>query len=130
MHQPYYRDTLSGRYMLPWVRLHAAKDYVHMAELVAEFPAVHLTFNYVPSLVEQLEDYANGAAVELWTEVSRREQLTDEDKRFLLEHFFSIDWERFVRPHPRYWRLLQMRNQVGDAVELLAEPFWRDLVVW
>ena len=52
-HQPNYRDPSGGPAYLPWVRLHAAKDYLHMAELVADFPAIHCTFNFVPSLVEQ-----------------------------------------------------------------------------
>ena len=35
MHQPLYRDALTGRCSLPWVRLHAIKDYLHMADLLA-----------------------------------------------------------------------------------------------
>ena len=27
MHQPQYRDPETGRYVLPWTRLHALKDY-------------------------------------------------------------------------------------------------------
>jgi len=28
MHQPSYRDPLDGTVVLPWVRLHALKDYL------------------------------------------------------------------------------------------------------
>ena len=38
MHQPCYRDPLDGRMALPWVRLHALKDYVGMVELLGETP--------------------------------------------------------------------------------------------
>jgi alpha-amylase/alpha-mannosidase (GH57 family) len=38
--------------------LHALKDYLDMVEILAGYPAIHQTFNLVPSLVEQLEDYA------------------------------------------------------------------------
>ena len=38
MHQPYYKDVLTGEYRLPWVRLHALKDYYGMVKLSEEFP--------------------------------------------------------------------------------------------
>ena len=31
MHQPWYREHLNGDYRLPWVYLHALKDYSDMA---------------------------------------------------------------------------------------------------
>ena len=33
MHQPFYRDLVSGEYRLPWVRLHALKDYYGMVKI-------------------------------------------------------------------------------------------------
>ena len=54
MHQPQYRDPETGRYVLPWTRLHALKDYWGMVEVLREFPEVHATFNVVPSLGVQL----------------------------------------------------------------------------
>src|SRR6478609_6720322 len=38
MHQPYYKDLVSGEYRLPWVRLHALKDYYGLVKLLDEFP--------------------------------------------------------------------------------------------
>jgi alpha-amylase/alpha-mannosidase (GH57 family) len=35
MHQPPYRDALSGRYVLPWTWLHVIKDYTDMAAHLA-----------------------------------------------------------------------------------------------
>ncbi len=61
MHQPFYKDLVSGEYRLPWVRLHALKDYYGMVKLLEEFPGVHQNFNIVPSLVAQIEDYCSGA---------------------------------------------------------------------
>ncbi len=62
MHQPYYKDLLSGEYRMPWTRMHALKDYYGMVEMLRDFPAVHVTFNLVPSLLAQIEDYAGGTA--------------------------------------------------------------------
>ena len=61
-HQPYYKDLVTGEYRLPWVRLHALKDYYGMVKLLEEFPQVHQTFNLVPSLITQIQDYAEGTA--------------------------------------------------------------------
>ena len=37
-HQPFYKDLVTGEYRLPWVRLHALKDYYGMVKLLDEFP--------------------------------------------------------------------------------------------
>ena len=58
MHQPFYQDFLTGEHMLPWVRLHALKDYWGMVAILREFPGVKVTFNLVPSLLVQLEAFA------------------------------------------------------------------------
>jgi len=63
LHQPIYRDPGSGRYVLPWVNYHLTKNYYQMAFLAKEtgFPC---TFNLVPCLLEQIEDYSTGRAVD------------------------------------------------------------------
>ena len=38
MHQPYYKDDLTNTYLLPWVRLHAVKDYHKMVALLDGYP--------------------------------------------------------------------------------------------
>ena len=63
-HQPFYKDLVTGEYRLPWVRLHALKDYYGMVKLLDEFPDVHQTFNVVPSLISQIQDYEAGTARE------------------------------------------------------------------
>src|SRR5436190_23367887 len=62
MHQPFYEDLITHEHSLPWVRLHALKDYYGMAALVGEFPGLRVTFNLVPSLLVQLEAFARDGA--------------------------------------------------------------------
>src|SRR5437660_12680187 len=62
MHQPDYRDPDSGIALLPWVRLHAAASYRDMARALADVPEAHVTVNFVPSLLIQLEALAAGAS--------------------------------------------------------------------
>ena len=130
MHQPFYQDTTSGDYSLPWVRLHALKDYMHMAEALAEHPAVHATFNLVPSLVQQLQDYADGRAVDRCLAVSLKESWTPEDREFMFSFFFNIHWDRFIRRYPRYAELLELRQRAAGRADLLSDGDYRDLAVW
>ena len=62
MHQPFYEDLVTREHILPWVRLHALKDYYGMVALLREFPGVRMTFNLVPSLLVQLEAFAEDRA--------------------------------------------------------------------
>ncbi len=68
MHQPDYRDhgsvkvgasgTATGEFVLPWVYLHAMKDYVDMAAHLERHPQIRCVVNFVPVLLDQIEDYA------------------------------------------------------------------------
>src|SRR5512144_1566856 len=86
MHQPFYKDLVTGEYRLPWVRLHALKDYYGMVQLLDEFPQVHQTFNLVPSLMSQIEDYVAGTARDPFLDVAARpaSELSLDECRFAL----------------------------------------------
>src|SRR3954471_23213133 len=71
-HQPWYLDPRSGHARLPWVRLHACRGYLDMAVAAEHSSAdrvVH-TFNFVPSLLDQLERYASAEHTDLWLDLS------------------------------------------------------------
>jgi len=70
-HQPDYRSPREGRSLLPWVRLHATKDYLDMARHLERHPGVRATFNFVPSLLDQLEEAAGGAPDALFELIAR-----------------------------------------------------------
>jgi alpha-amylase/alpha-mannosidase (GH57 family) len=57
MHQPNYQEPGTRRMVLPWVRLHAVKDYLDMPVQVSRHADVRVTFNLVPSLIDQLQLY-------------------------------------------------------------------------
>lgn len=59
MHQPQYRDLVSGTCHLPWTYLHAIKDYVDMAAHLEATPDARAVVNFAPLLLEQIEDYAS-----------------------------------------------------------------------
>ena len=66
MHQPQYRDALSGQYVLPWTYLHAIKDYVDMAAHLEAAPAARAVVNFTPVLIEQLEEIGARIAQQLF----------------------------------------------------------------
>jgi alpha-amylase/alpha-mannosidase (GH57 family) len=130
MHQPYYKDGQTGEYVLPWARLHAVKDYLHMAEVLAVHPGVHVTFNLVPSLIEQIVEYGAGEAVDRIQKLSLQDRWTPAEKEYLLANCFSINWDNIIRRYPRYHQLLQLRQQAPNEALLFADDYYRDLVAW
>ncbi len=56
MHQPDYRNN-QGIMQMPWVFLHAIKDYYDMPWIASRYENIHLTFNITATLLEQLELY-------------------------------------------------------------------------
>jgi len=135
LHQPSYRDGLTGRVLLPWTRLHATKDYRDMAEILRDFPNVHVTFNLTPVLLDQIEAIASGEADD-WIELARKpaDRLTAEERAFLSRNFFHAHRERMIDPHPRYrelWdRLHGARGPRAGGVGSLSLADLRDLAVW
>src|SRR2546425_4847349 len=59
-HQPDYRSPREGRALVPWVRLHGTKDYLDMALRLGRHPGIRATFNFVPSLLDQIEAAGSG----------------------------------------------------------------------
>ncbi len=133
MHQPQYRDPETGLYVLPWTRLHATKDYYGMVKLYEEFPSLHATFNMVPSLCMQLEEYASGTFNEPWFALAckKTENLTREDKSELLGRAFQVNHERLMSRWPRFVELYEWSRPAGGAQALITFTArdWRDLQV-
>jgi len=115
-HQPFYKDLVTGEYRLPWVRLHALKDYYGMVKLLEEFPQVHQTFNLVPSLIRQIQEYAEGAAQDPFFRVAARPagELTSDERRFALHYLFQANPERLIGRYPRYAELWHRFQGLGE----------------
>ena len=131
MHQPYYKHPQTGEFVLPWVRLHASKDYLHMARLLQEFPTVKANLTMVPSLRDQLDDYARGAEDEDVRITLRAVDgsLTVAEREQILARFFSIHHQNVIRRHPEYRRLLELATAAADRPELLSDDYYVDLAL-
>ena len=118
MHQPYYEDLVTREHILPWVRLHALKDYYGMVALLREFPAIRMTFNLVPSLLVQLEAFAGNRAHDPYLDLGLKPaaELTEPDVIFMLQNFFHAQRQRMIdTAHPRVCRAARAPGGCADA---------------
>jgi alpha-amylase/alpha-mannosidase (GH57 family) len=119
MHQPSYRDPLSGVFAMPWARLHALKDYYGMVHVLGETPTVKATFNMVPSLVDQVLAYANGEAKEELLEISQKpaDALSANDRLVALRGLFMAH-PNLIGRLPRFAELLEKRGASSEVTAL------------
>ncbi len=146
MHQPDYRAPDTGEYVLPWVYLHATKDYTDMVAHLERHPGVRAVVNFVPILLDQLEDYAAQIAGGPLRDPLLRllvnpapEALTLAEKRAAIAACFRANHARVIAPFPPYLKLHALQEIVlgsgeGEssdvALDYLAGSYFSDLVTW
>ncbi len=115
MHQPFYKDLADDVYTMPWTRMHCLKDYYGMVAILRDFPAFHATFNLVPSLILQIEEYARDVAREPAYEVAFRPaaDLTSADREALLASAFQINFDHLLFRYPRFRELWEKKQKAG-----------------
>ena len=101
-----------------------------MVKILGEFPGVHATYNFVPLLAAQIEEYASGKFREPWFELAfaAADALKGEQKREILERAFQVN-DNYVQRWPRFAEL-QARVRSGGAEACVAQfeaRDWRDL---
>lgn len=133
MHQPFYKDLWTGEYKLPWTRLHALKDYAGMVEILGEFPRIHQTFNLVPSMVMQIEEFATGEASGPFMKSAflPAEDLSAAQRSFVLKYFFQVNVQRMINRYPRYRELYERRHEQFSTqdirdLQVLNQLVWFD----
>ena len=135
MHQPFYKDLITGEYHLPWTRMHALKDYYGMVEVLREFPGVHQTFNLVPSMMVQIEEYGQGQAADPFLRAALKpaEELSEQEQHFILRYFFQAHPSRMIRRYPRYGELYDgwqaADRNARRAMHAFSHQTMRDLQV-
>jgi alpha-amylase/alpha-mannosidase (GH57 family) len=137
MHQPFYKDPVQGEYILPWTYLHAVKDYYDMPAIVDATPGARVVFNLVPSLLEQIQDYAAGTAIDPFLVRARMApaDMNEEERVFVLENFFSANRQRMIDPHRRYLELYCLAGDgaggaTRDRLAAMGDQELLDLQVW
>lgn len=139
-HQPIYRSPDTNEYILPWVNYHITKNYYQMA-LLAEEMEFPCTFNLVPCLLEQMEDYAQGKAKDVFQEAFERdpEKLTlaqvirlaeflprgakENDKAEIQLRAFQSFFSPLLEPKNEKDALLELQKKTHKQVI----PYYREL---
>lgn len=149
MHQPHYRDGKDGQYRLPWVYLHAIKDYTDMVAHLEAIPEAKVVVNFAPVLLEQLDDYVR--QLEQWLEQGTPMQdhmlnmlagvvavPADVEQRVkLLQDCQRAHHPTMIHPHAEFQGLLDVCQPLlhhsamaGQGLMFLSEQFFIDLLVW
>lgn len=140
MHQPDYRDA-EGRYLFPWTYLHACKDYTDMAAHLEANPSARAVFNFVPVLLEQLDDYVDQFQTRNFRDpilaglAAEDLQILDKGHRhILLNQCFRLEQEQMLKPFPDYLRLFELwqfiRQDSSEMADYLSLQYLSDLLVW
>ena len=143
MHQPQYRDALSGQYILPWTYLHAIKDYVDMAAHLEANPQARAVVNFTPVLIEQVEDISAGVAAHLdhgqvlpdavLALLSEAPLPADNAQRLLLlRACLRADRQNLIERFPVYAELATLAASLGtpEQIAYASDQFLRDLAMW
>ena len=119
MHQPVYQLSPQGDYLMPWVRLHAIKDYLDMVLIVDKFKNLKLNFNLVPVLLDALIDYGENGMHDIHSRltITDIDDLSDDDKEFIINNFFDANFHSMILPNEEYYRLFQ-KYQTNDETDI------------
>jgi len=133
MHQPIYQLSDDGDYLMPWVRLHAVKDYLDMALIVNKFENLKLNFNLVPVLLDSLIDYSEKDYHDIHSRLTVTDvaDLTDDDKEFILNNFFDANYSSMIYHHEPYNKLYKKRflNEKAEINDF-SDAEYSDIMAW
>jgi len=144
MHQPDYRDLRNGEYHLPWTYLHTIKDYVDMVAHLENEEQARAVVNFVPVLLEQIQDYAEQLEGHLHHGKALRDPLLaaladpvlhlDADARLaLVKSCLRANRQRLIERFAAFTTLAEMAElaiEEPDKLAYYSEQFFIDILVW
>lgn len=133
MHQPVYKLYPDSDYLMPWVRLHAVKDYLDMLLILNDFKNTKLNFNLVPVLLDAFIDYGDKDYHDIHSRltVTNISDLTNDDKEFILNNFFDANYSSMIFPYDYYNELYQKRFAHEKAyIEDFSDQEYSDIMAW
>ncbi len=113
MHQPYYKEDDTGIIEMPWVFLHALKDYYEMIWHLKRFPSLKATFNLSPALLEQLKLYEKHDVNDRLLNLLRRrcDSLDEGERRWVMRFAGYAHYDHQIRPMSRYLQLYELSKE-------------------
>ena len=141
MHQPDYRNYKTNEFKMPWVYLHTIKDYTDMAYHLEMHPQVKAIVNFVPILLDQIEDYAEQFNQGKIRDPLLRllvtpdlDQIPAADRLFIFDRCFQSNHTTMLQPYPAYKRLHDLYDTLHERGETelvyFSGQYLADLLVW
>jgi alpha-amylase/alpha-mannosidase (GH57 family) len=144
MHQPDYRDHIRNEFQLPWVYLHAIKDYVDMAAHLESTPGAKAVVNFTPVLLEQLAVYEQQIEGFLKNSEAIRDPLLaaldnpvfpadNEHRLALVKTCLHANQKQMIERFSDYKRLVHIAELVIhdlDSSSYISNQYLADLVTW
>ncbi len=144
MHQPYYQDQADRQYRLPWVYLHAIKDYTDMANILESIPQAKAVINFCPILLEQISDYdwqiheflegnrpLNDPLLALLC--ANTLPSSSEQRQSVIDQCLRANEHRLIKAHKSFSGLVDLATRVQQddlPLTYLNEQYFFDLLVW
>lgn len=132
MHQPYYKDNTENKYFMPYAFLHSIKDYYDMLMHVSKYKDIKCTFNLTPSLLYQINDLSKNLEQDIFIYVLLKDvdSLIDNEKIFLLNGLFSVNYENAIKPVKYYDKLYKKRKRANkNNLDIFSDNELLDLEV-
>ncbi len=149
MHQPYYRSVIDKQYQLPWVYLHAIKDYADMIAHLEAHPKAKAVINFVPVLLEQIDDYRQQLHDYLHHATRMHDPLLNwlagvdkiSKKLSVRTHIIQACQKahaaQMIDPYPQYKKLLDIVTHLhhpqqldNESISYLNTQYFIDLLMW
>ena len=133
MHQPVYQINPDEDYLMPWIRLHGVQDYLDMLLIMDNFKKLKLNFNLVPALLDSLIDYGEKDFHDIHSRLTVTDisELTNDDKEFILNNFFDVNYSSMIFPHEKYNNLYQKRFSEEKAnINSFSPQEYSDIMAW
>ncbi len=129
-HQPVYQENPTDDFVMPWVRLHATKDYLDMLLRLEDHKKIKLNFNISATLLNSIEKYANGFHdIHSRLLITKEDKLSDVNKTFILQYFFDVNYSTMILRKEYYAELYNKRYSKDDiTINDFSEQEYFDII--
>ena len=136
-HLPYYKNE-RDQYILPWTRLHIIRDYYNFIKIAEKFPDLPFSICLTPSTYMQILDYSSNGVNDVFMQLAEMspEEMTIQEKKELLNHFFALERVEDINKWPGYAQLLKKYSELKDKIKTdkiaieFSDQEYLDLQVW
>ena len=129
-HQPVYQENFESDFVMPWVRLHASKDYLDMLLRCDDHKKIKLNFNISATLLNSIQRYNSGVN-DLHSKllITKNNKLTEMDKNFILQYFFDVNYSTMILKRDYYAELYNKRYSKEDiSINDFTEQEYFDII--